>query len=233
MLCQGDNVALQIHMITKGPFNRYLVGDSSWILVDTGIPRTEGLVLDALEKFGLKPQELRLIILTHGHIDHAGAASALHRLTGAPVAVHERDRELIETGKVAVPRMWNSLARVVARPIEWAASKMRMPPARADIVIKDDGLLLNEYGIQGRVVYTPGHTSGSVSLVLDSGDAVVGDLGTALGWPRRKVGIPPAGNDRDQVLESWRRLLGLNVTRIYPGHGPDFLAAEMRETLGL
>lgn len=226
-------MTLQIHTITMGPFNRYLIGDSSWILVDTGIPRTEGLVLRALNSLHIGPHELQLILLTHGHIDHAGAAGALRSRTGASVAVHERDRELIETGKVDVPRMWNSAARVAARPIEWIASAMRMPPVPADVVIHDEGLRLDEFGVQGRVISTPGHTSGSVSLVLDSGQAFVGDLGVRTGGPGRKARIPPAGNDRQQVLDSWKRLLDLNVTRIYPGHGPDFDAAEMRDILGL
>ncbi|OQB26632.1 MAG: Metallo-beta-lactamase L1 precursor [Chloroflexi bacterium ADurb.Bin180] len=223
---------MQIHTITRGPFNRYLIGDSGWILVDTGIPRTERMVLSALREYHVAPRELRLILLTHGHIDHAGAAAALKRLTGARVAIHERDRELVETGRVVVPAMWNPAVRAMAKPIDWVASLMRFPPVPADIVIHDEGLDLAEFGVRGRVIYTPGHTVGSISLVLDSGEAFVGDLGAGVGIGGGKARIPPAGNDRQQVLESWRRLFALNVTRIYPGHGPDLPASEMRAALG-
>ena len=223
----------QIHTVTIGAFNRYLIGDSSWMLLDTGIPGSKGMVLRALQRLGVEPQQVRLILLTHGHVDHAGAASALRELTGATLAIHEQDRKLVETGRVVAPKMWNPTARVIARPVEWIASLMRFTPVPVDLVIRDDGLRLDEFGVRGRVVHTPGHTSGSVSLVLDSGEAFVGDLGAAVRGPRRKAGIPPAGNDRQQILESWKRLFQLGVTRIYPGHGPDFSAAEMREALEL
>jgi glyoxylase-like metal-dependent hydrolase (beta-lactamase superfamily II) len=225
-------VTLQIHTITVGPVNRYLIGDSSWMLVDTGVPLTERMVLRALERLRIAPQQVQLILLTHGHVDHAGAASALKRRTGARLAIHESDLELIESGRVVVPRMWDATARVLVKPVEWIASMMRFPPVAADIVIGDGGLALHDLGVRGRVVHTPGHTSGSVSLVLDSGEAFVGDLG-GMGGPRRSAGIPPAGNDRQLILESWRRILELQVTHIYPGHGPSLSAAEMRAGLGL
>lgn len=223
----------QIHTITIGPVNRYLIGDGSWMLVDTGIPLTERMVLGALERLHIEPHELRLILLTHGHVDHAGAASILRRRTGAKLAIHESDRELVELGRVVVPQMWNPTARALVKPVMWIASLMRFAPAPVDIVIPDHGLELHDLGVRGRVIHTPGHTRGSVSLVLDSGEAFVGDLGGVARGPGGRAGIPPAGNDRQQILESWKRLFELGITRIYPGHGPELSAAEMRAGLGL
>jgi glyoxylase-like metal-dependent hydrolase (beta-lactamase superfamily II) len=220
----------QIHTITIGAFNRYLVGGEGWILVDTGIPFTAGRVQRTLARLGVDPGQVRLILLTHGHIDHAGSARALQQLTGAKVAIHELDREWVESGTVAVPRMWSRVAQVAGRPIEWIASVMRFPPVHADVVIGDEGLSLESYGIHGRVIPTPGHTPGSVSLVLESGEAFVGDLGGAHG-PGRQPRIPPAGNDRTQLLASWERLFRQGITTVYPGHGPSLPASAMRASL--
>jgi glyoxylase-like metal-dependent hydrolase (beta-lactamase superfamily II) len=224
-------LTLQIHTITIGAFNRYLVGDEGWILIDAGIPYTAGRVERTLAWLGVDPREVRLILLTHGHIDHAGSASALQRLTGASVAIHERDRAWVESGYVAVPRMWGRVGQIAGRPIEWIARAMRFPPVQADVVIGDAGLSLESYGIHGRVIHTPGHTRGSVSLLLESGEAFVGDLGGGAHGPGRKPGIPPAGNDRNQILASWERLFREGVTTIYPGHGPLLPASAMRAAL--
>jgi len=225
-------VTQQIHTVSIGAFNRYLVGDERWILVDTGIPHTAGRVSRTLTRLRIEPRQVGLILLTHGHIDHAGSARALQMWTGAKVAIHERDRAWVEEGRVTVPRMWSRAGRIAALPVEWIARRMSFPPVCADVVIGDDGLSLEEYGIHGRVIPTPGHTWGSVSLLLDSGEAFVGDLGGMAGSGGR-ARIPPAGDDPQQMFASWKRLFDAGVTTIYPGHGPSLPASTMRAALGL
>jgi len=67
----------------------------SLTLIDTGIAGDVQLILDAIAKMGRKPADLRQIVLTHCHKDHVGTASALHRLTGAPVLAHRLDGPFI------------------------------------------------------------------------------------------------------------------------------------------
>jgi len=222
-----------IHTITIGAFNRYLVHDEGWILVDTGIPHTAGRVARTLQTLGVAPQQVKLILLTHGHIDHAGSVRALQELTGARVAIHHRDRELVETGRVVAPPMWNAAGRVVDAALARITRRMHFAPVQADIVIGDEGLSLVEFGIHGRVIHTPGHTWGSVSLLLDSGEAFTGDLGGMGGWWGADPRIPPAGDDPGQIVNSWKKLFAAGITTIYPGHGPSFPAQAMRDALGL
>ena len=222
-----------IHVVTIGAFNRYLIHDEGWILVDTGIPYTAGRVMRTLQQLGVELGQVRLILLTHGHVDHAGSAAALQGLTGARIAIHYRDQELLEKGQVVAPRMWNAGGRVIDRALARITRHMHFPAAKADIVIGDEGLSLGEFGVHGRVIPTPGHTWGSVSLLLDTGDAFVGDLGSAAGWRGGVPRIPPAGDDPQEIVQSWKKLLAAGASTIYPGHGPAFPAQAMRQALGL
>lgn len=226
-------MTLQIHPVTIGAFNRYLIHDEQWILVDTGIPHTAGRVMRTLQTLGLEPQQVKLILLTHGHIDHAGSVRELQERTGARIAIHYRDQELVETGRVVAPPMRNAAGRVVDAALARITRHMHFPPARADVVIGDEGLSLAEFGIRGRVIPTPGHTWGSVSLLLETGEAFVGDLGGAGGWRGGAPRIPPAGDDPQEIVNSWKKVLAAGATTIYPGHGPSFPAQAMREALGL
>ena len=223
----------QIHVVTNGFYNRYLLHDEGWILVDTAVPHAAPRVMRTLQKLGVEPRQVKLILLTHGHVDHAGSARELQELTGARIAIHYRDQELVETGRVVAPPLWAPGGRVVNAALARITRRMHFPPVKADIVIGDEGLSLAEFGIHGRVIPTPGHTWGSVSLLLDSGEAFVGDLGGAGGWRGRAPRIPPAGDDPQEIVNSWKKLFAAGARTIYPGHGPSFPAQAMRQALGL
>jgi glyoxylase-like metal-dependent hydrolase (beta-lactamase superfamily II) len=96
-----------------------------------------------------------------------------------------------------------------------------------------DGESLHGIGLPGRVYYTPGHSGGCVSLVLDDGTALTGDL---VQGPRR-AGSPPEvpamGEDPDLIRDSWRHLLGKGVRQILPAHGAAHKAEDLRQALEL
>jgi glyoxylase-like metal-dependent hydrolase (beta-lactamase superfamily II) len=109
--------------------------------------------------------------------------------------------------------------------------RVEIPPAEVDIVLGDEGLGLTEYGIAGRVRYTPGHSSGSVSVLLDTGDAFVGDLAMS-GLPLRLgPGLPILAEDMPSVKKSWIQLLDAGAETVYPAHGKPFPAEIMRQAL--
>jgi glyoxylase-like metal-dependent hydrolase (beta-lactamase superfamily II) len=98
-------------------------------------------------------------------------------------------------------------------------------------VISDEGLSLSEYGIGGQIVYTPGHTTGSLSIVLDSGEAFVGDLAMNKFPLRHSPGLPTLADDIEIVKISWRYLLNLGVHTVYPGHGEPFPIGVIQKAL--
>jgi hydroxyacylglutathione hydrolase len=224
-------MSIEIQTIGVGIVNRYLIHDESWMLIDPGIPYTTPMITRALKRLAVEPDWVKLILLTHGHVDHAGAAGAVQELTGAKVAIHQRDRLLLERGQVAMPPLWMPGGRVLYAVLNPIARLLRFRAARADVVITDEGLSLVTFGIHGRVIYTPGHTAGSVSVLLDSGEAFVGDLIAGPSWPHQQPRLPPAGEDQDEMWASLRNLLGQGARTIYPGHGKPFSAQLLGSAL--
>ncbi len=110
-------------------------------------------------------------------------------------------------------------------------ARLQISATKVDIVLGDEETSLAPFGIPGRVLYTPGHTMGSVSVLLESGDAFVGDLAMN-GLPLRLgPGVPVFADDLELVKKSWRLLLDQGAKTIYPGHGKPFPADVLRKAL--
>ncbi|MGD8923064.1 MAG: MBL fold metallo-hydrolase, partial [Candidatus Zixiibacteriota bacterium] len=166
----------KIHSIRVGINRCYLVKDDGAILIDAGPPGKINTFRKAFEKFSINPHEIKLIILTHGDLDHAGSAEDLKRLTGAKIAIHRADQQLFEQSLFNFPpgvTAWGKSMHAILSPL-LKRILHGAPGAEADIVLSDDDYPLTEYGIRGKIIHTPGHTSGSVSVLLDTGDAFVG-----------------------------------------------------------
>jgi hydroxyacylglutathione hydrolase len=105
---------------------------------------------------------------------------------------------------------------------------LQISATEVDIVLDDEGLDLAAYGIPGQVVHTPGHSPGSVSVLLETGDAFVGDLAMSQVPIRFSPGLPIFADDLEKVKQSCRLLLDLGAKTIYPAHGKPFLADVLR-----
>lgn len=210
-----DNTA--ILTIPSGKTNVYLlIRDGSAILIDTGVKGKQNGIWLGLEKYGLKPENLSLIILTHTHYDHCGNVKLLKESTRAPLLVHQKEAENLRSGFASLPDGTFFLSKCLVelgRRLETKIGKYE--PAEPDITVEDHYDLSN-YGIPGYIMSTPGHTAGSVSVILEQGDAFIGD--TAFHLPF--VGIyPPFANDQETLIRSWEKLLDTDCRNFYPGHG--------------
>ncbi len=222
---------VRIDPIRLGVTQCALIRGEGAVLVDAGVPRKARAFARALARLGVVPAEVRLMVMTHGHFDHVGSAAAIAAMTGAPVAMREPDRGWLERGEVALPpgaTRWGRTLRLALRPFEPLA---RIEPAAVEIAIGDEGLDLAAFGVAGRVIPTPGHTAGSVSVLLPGGEAFVGDLAMN-GLPmRRGPGLPVFADDLELVRAGWRTLLDAGARTIFPAHGTPFPAEALRRAL--
>jgi hydroxyacylglutathione hydrolase len=225
---EAADMGVRIDTVRVGVNNIFLLRERGAILIDTG-PRPLGrTVLRKLRRVVDDLHDIRLLIATHGHFDHIGAAPQLRAATGAPLTVHDADAEWVRSATFYWPdgvTPWGRFSRRVLGPV--MVPLFHLAPVEVDMILTDEGLDLDPFGVPGKVVHTPGHSPGSVSVVLPSGDAFVGDL--AMNGPpmclRPSFGI--YADDPDQVPASWRRLLDLGMRTAYPAHGRPFPAARL------
>jgi len=177
------------------------------IVIDPG-DEVERIVSE-LEKRALK---VISIVITHAHIDHVAGAHKLRALTGAPVYMNARDRELLDA-------------------LDWQARWLGVEtPPRTEVDLEArDGTVLQLGKADFQVMETPGHTQGSISLLIPQEKKLIaGD--TLFRGSIGRTDLP--GGDSHQILSSIQtRLLKLpEETVVIPGHGPATTIGLEKET---
>ena len=218
----------EIIRVPVGRCNAYVLRSSEAVaLVDTGVSWRLGRLRASLRAIGLEPTDIALIIATHCHYDHVGSLAAMKGQSGAKVLVHESETQYLERGSMALPPGTNGILRaVVATAVTLFPHSGRFAPLTPDIVVGSE-YDLSPHGIEGVVLHTPGHTQGSVSVVLGSA-AVVGDLMYDIG---RRTVFPPFAEEGAGVLSSWERLLAMGMRELHPGHGRCIDSQRLRRSL--
>lgn len=217
---------INIHTIEILPFgmiNAFLVcSDDGNILIDAGLPRTEAKIENKLRQLSLKFEDIDLIVITHAHIDHAGNAALLRRLTGAPIIGHEGDLDYYLRKKKMTFCPTGGFGKLFLKTGALTANYEDFMP---DILMKETDILdLTDYGFDGSVIPTPGHTEGSISVLMQGDYAFVGDLissGILLGgiMMKGRAKRPPFEDDPQQVADELEKILDQNYGKFYMGHG--------------
>jgi glyoxylase-like metal-dependent hydrolase (beta-lactamase superfamily II) len=222
---------IRIPILPLGMVNAYLIKSASGaILVDAGIPGSERKIGRVLARHGLSFEDVKLIIVTHAHTDHAGSAARVRDLSRAPILAHQDDADFYsrKAPMTYCPTGWFGKF-FITTPLPHQPYEGFVP----DIMMHNgDSVSLRDFGIDGLVRHTGGHTPGSIAVELSSQDALVGDLiasGILLGgiaFTGRAI-RPPFEDDPQIVARELERMVEGGAKRFYMGHGGPLDAPEV------
>jgi glyoxylase-like metal-dependent hydrolase (beta-lactamase superfamily II) len=204
-----------VYVVPMGMVNAFLIeGEDGLTLIDAGFPGKEAALFAAIRGLGRSLDQLKHLIVTHGHPDHLGSAAAIVRETGARTYMHPLDIPLAESGGpfrplIAAPGL---LRRVLFKVFNRTGS--RVEPVCIDQPLTDGEVLPIAGGID--VIHTPGHCAGQVALLwrpgrmLFAADACMNMMG---------LGDPIGFESFEEGRASQRKLATLSFDAAGFGHG--------------
>ena len=193
--------------------NCYLLEtDIGFVLIDTGRKSVRTKLEQELTITGCTPENLKLIILTHGDFDHTGNCAYLREKYDTKIAMHHSDSGMVEYGDM----FWNK------KTGNWIIKKMinvffNITRFKPDFEIDEESDLF-QYGLDAEVIHLPGHSKGSIGILTTRDELFCGDLFTNTKKPEPNSMV----DDLDEFNESIAKVKGLKIKMIYPGHGQPF-----------
>ena len=165
-----------IYQISFGAVNAFVVEDNGLTLIDTGLKGSTEKIFSAIKKAGKKPKDIKQIILTHCHPDHAGSVADLKKLLNVPVFAHEIDAPLIEQG------IGGRQMQLTPGIVNWLIYNLfikkagnTIAPVTVEEKLKDNDIIPVAGGIQ--VIHTPGHSEGHIALLVkNEGVLIAADI---------------------------------------------------------
>jgi hydroxyacylglutathione hydrolase len=198
--CEDRGCMMIFRALVLGPFgsNCYIVGSESTkagMIIDPG--GEPEVILKNVEDLGL---DIKIIVLTHGHIDHVGALKAIKEATGAEVAIHTDDAQSLQNPSLGA---------------RFGLSYPLPPPPER---LLSDGDSIEVGDLHFSVIHMPGHTPGGISLL---GEGVVFTGDTLFNYGIGRYDLP--GSSGSQLMNSIHTKLMVlpDDTIVYPGHGPE------------
>ncbi len=222
--------------------NSYLVrADSELLLVDTGwdTPEVFDSLKAQLDEIGARFEDISQIVITHVHVDHYGLAGRLKQLSQAKISLHYVEKDFIESRYMNMDNLLHQIAewlRINGVPadeladLQTASMALRKLaiPTMPDVTLRG-GETINFGSFTFRVLWTPGHSPGHISLyepqrkVLISGDYILPTI-------TPNIGLHPqsSANPLDDYLNSLNTTKELEVSLILPGHEHPFTGLRPR-----
>jgi endoribonuclease LACTB2 len=189
----------------------YLVAcPSGWLLVDAGWPGSLHDFKAELKQHGLQFADIRYVMLTHHHPDHAGLVQEIKNVSGAKLIIHEQQIPFLKD----LLGFFEGKGNLDYLPVQVEPGDLVLGTPNREA--------LKALGIQGEALLTPGHSADSLSLVLDSGLAFTGDL-----TPPNMV----SEENEAAIKDSWTRILAAGAKTIYPAHTGPVTAEQISEYL--
>ncbi len=178
--------------------NYYILADAKpHLLIDVGFAGTLPKLQHELKRVGIQLADIKHLLSTHYHPDHAGLAQELQGM-GIKLIVVD-----VQQTAIAAVQHDPKLAKQYSPYDKKSAITITLAESRA---------FLAKLDIQGEIITTPGHSDDSVSLITDDGTAFTGDLTHPM--------MAGEGSSADVINHSWSAIRAHGAKRSYPGHGP-------------
>ncbi len=224
--------------LTLGPTNLYfLKAGKGYLQIDTSLPQYYKAFLEGLKRINVDLEQISYLLLSHSHDDHAGFAAELRERTHCKIIAHMNSLESLKEGTIInVGKFLNRQAAISMKLYNFSKRRsFEYAPVilgAEDIVISEDNEnVLKQIGVDGKIIYTPGHTDDGISVVLSDGDAFVSDVCMSnLGFLHYR---PIEVSNLDQVFKSWRKIIDSGAKTIYPAHGKAFPVKELEHYLAV
>ncbi|MBE6021791.1 MAG: MBL fold metallo-hydrolase [Cellulosilyticum sp.] len=200
----------KVERIQCGNGNCYIVSNgANAILIDTCREKYREKILNACKSYHMK-----LIVLTHGHIDHIQNAAFLLRELNVPIAMCRADSGLIENNMEQMLEAKTILGKIVlAASIK--SFREDVIPAFTPTIFLSEGDTLNTYGLSAKIIAVPGHTKGSIAIDVNEKHLIIGDALMNMFYPT----VSMLYHNQSVMLKSAEKIGRLGERIIYFGHG--------------
>jgi glyoxylase-like metal-dependent hydrolase (beta-lactamase superfamily II) len=187
----------------------YLIDAGELVLIDSGAGKSTDRIIDNIKTLGFEPDKLSTVMVTHAHIDHIGALHDLKQKYGAKIIAHKGDAKAIVTGDKVGAEYYG----------------VKYSPCIVDIILDGENTSLKVGQYDFEFIHIPGHTPGSIAIVLDiAGKSII--FGQDIHGPYNAEW----GGDPEKAVKSLKIMQDINADMLCEGHyGIIKPAAKVRE----
>ncbi len=199
-----------------GLANVFIIVGEKTIIVDAGLDGSTDKILNLLEENNIKKEDVSLILITHAHPDHCLNVKDLKETLNVPVAISAIEAHYLEEGTFAPVKPRTFAGKIIYKllhSLHKSHNKTISPEIRFD-----KELDLNQFGVEGKVLLTPGHTLGSSSVFLDNGLCVISDMLLQLPMSK-KPKLSLSAVNMDLLRQSIKEVILSNSKFLYTSHG--------------
>ena len=230
-----------VNKVKLGINNLYLFENNNgdYLLLDTGLACKEDLILNKINKVIGDYNKIKVIVITHSHSDHIGNLKLLLdkiKREDKIVIAHNNAKNIMLTGKKVIPNGFYKFSKYISKKLK-AKSSGNFQKGFENLTeeyFKDVNFLdfkdyeefsLNEYGFENlKVIYTPGHSKDSISLVYNDEYLFCGDMIQNLFF--KYPLIPLFGDDIEELISSWKKTIEKGYSRFYPTTSKSYILRE-------
>ena len=230
-----------INKVKLGINNLYLFKNNNddYLLLDTGLACKEDLILNKINKVIGDYNKIKVIVITHSHSDHIGNLKFLLdkiKREDKIVIIHSNAKDIMLSGEKIIPDGFYKFSKYISKKLKAKFSgnfqkgfENLSEEDLQNVIFLDfkdyEEFSLNKYGFENlKVIYTAGHSKDSISLVYNDEYLFCGDMvqNLFLKYPL----IPLFGDDIEELVNSWKKVIDKDYSRIYPATSKSYILRE-------